>query len=184
MIDAALAAVSRAPRSYTERGYRRVFLSRVSHGADPCAGGPVCRRARQAAPGEFTRRRFERKLDLTQAEAVIDLIHAETPAAVYQAAGQLAGALSGRVEEIYQILVDVMAHFHAVLDYPEEDLEPFENETIARALARAQAELDGLLAPQKRGVHLTSGVPCAIVGGRMPGNPPAQRACSVTSAPS
>ena len=82
--------------------------------------------ARQAGPGEFTRRAFlNGRLDLAQAEAVMDLIDAETPAAARAAAGQLSGALSRRAEGVYSTLVDVMAHFHAVLDYPDEDLDPF-----------------------------------------------------------
>ena len=75
-----------------------------------CAAG-----ARLARPGEFTQRAFlNGKLDLTQAEAVIDLIDAETPAAARQAAGQLNGALSRQIDGIYSALTDLMAHFCAV----------------------------------------------------------------------
>ena len=121
--------------------------------------------ARQAGPGEFTRRAFlNGKLDLTQAEAVMDLIDAETPQAVRQAAGQISGLLSHRVEEIYGGLVDVMAHFHAVLDYPDEDLDPFTGETVEKALEQAERALEALLATGGRGRLLNRGVPCAIVG--------------------
>ena len=121
--------------------------------------------ARQALPGEFTRRAFlNGRLDLLQAEAVMDLIDAETPAAARMAAGQLSGGLSRRAEEVYQGLVDVMAHFHAVLDYPDEDLDPFTADTVASALAKAQEALTALLATYDRGRVLKNGVPCAIVG--------------------
>ena len=120
---------------------------------------------RQAGPGEFTKRAFlNGRLDLAQAEAVMDLIDAETPAGVRTAAGQLGGALSRRVEGIYDALVDVMAHFHAVLDYPEEDLDPFTVETVRTALGGAEGELGALLSTYSRGRVVREGVPCAIVG--------------------
>ncbi|MCI8474545.1 MAG: tRNA uridine-5-carboxymethylaminomethyl(34) synthesis GTPase MnmE [Oscillospiraceae bacterium] len=121
--------------------------------------------ARQAGPGEFTRRAFlNGRLDLVQAEAVMDLIDAETPAGARTAAGQLAGGLSRRVEEIYSGLVDVMAHFHAVLDYPEEELDPFTAEGLRKALHHTENQLDVLLGTYSRGRVLSRGVPCAIVG--------------------
>lgn len=121
--------------------------------------------ARQARAGEFTRRAFlNGKLDLLQAEAVMDLIDAETPAAARMAAGQLTGALSRRTGEVYSLLVDVMAHFHAVLDYPDEDLDLFTSATVEKALTRAEEELSALLATYDRGRVAREGVPCAIVG--------------------
>ena len=121
--------------------------------------------ARQAGPGEFTRRAFlNGRLDLTQAEAVMDLIDAETPQAARQAAGQLSGALSRRVEEVYDALTDLLAHFHAVLDYPDEDLDPFTQKTVREALKGAWKGLTGLLATYQRGRITREGVPTAIVG--------------------
>ena len=121
--------------------------------------------ARQAGPGEFTRRAFlNGKLDLLQAEAVMDLIDAETPAAARQAAGQLSGALSRRAGEVYDTLVDVLAHFHAVLDYPDEDIDPFTEKTIAAALDKARRGLTALLSTYDRGRITREGVPTAIVG--------------------
>ena len=104
------------------------------------------------------------KLDLTQAEAVADLLEAETPQAARTAAGQLTGALSRRVEGIYDGLVDLLAHFHAVLDYPDEDIDPFRVQEIGEAMGRAERGLKELLATYDRGKFLTRGVPCAIVG--------------------
>jgi len=121
--------------------------------------------ARQAGPGEFTQRAFlNGKLDLPQAEAVMDLIDAGTPQAVRQAAGQLSGALSRRVEAIYSSLLDVMAHFHAVLDYPDEDIDPFEAEKLERVLSQTCDAVNTLLQTYERGRITREGVPCAIVG--------------------
>ena len=164
-IDQALATVSRAPRSYTGEDTAEF----------QCHGSPAvlqlglealfAQGVRQAGPGEFTRRAFlNGKLDLTQAEAVADLIDAETPAAVRQAAGQLSGALGRRVGAIYDGLVDLMAHFHAVLDYPDEDIDPFRAETIRSGLETAKGELSALLATYDRGRYLAGGIPCALIG--------------------
>ena len=165
VIDHCLATVSRAPHSYTGEDTAEL----------QCHGSPAALAlglealfaagARQARPGEFTRRAFlNGKLDLTRTEAVADLIHAETPAAARQAALQLGGALERAVDGIYNNLTDLCAHFHAVLDYPDEDIEPFELEELSAALTGAADRLDKLAATWQRGRLLNEGIPCAIVG--------------------
>ena len=165
VIDQGLAFCSRAPHSYTGEETAEI----------QCHGSPMAltmvlealfaHGARQAGPGEFTKRAFlNGKLDLTQAEAVIDLIDAETPAAARCAAGQLEGALSRRVEAVYQGLVDLLAHFHAVLDYPDEDIDPFRQELIEGTLEVSLRALEALLETYERGRQMTYGVPCAIIG--------------------
>ena len=121
--------------------------------------------ARQARAGEFTRRAFlNGRLDLAQAEAVGDLLEAQSREGARHAAGQLAGALSKRIGDIYSALVDVMAHFHAVLDYPDEDIDPFRLEELDGLLSDQEGELSALLATCGRGKLLREGVACAIVG--------------------
>ena len=165
VMDHMVCTYSIAPASYT--GEDTVELQ--------CHGSPLVLQmgletlfalgARQALPGEFTKRAFlNGRLDLTQAEAVVDLIDAQSREGVYQSAGQLAGALSRRVEGIYSELVDLMAHFHAVLDYPDEDIDPFQEEQMTNSMDRAAAELEALLATHRRGESLVGGLPCAIVG--------------------
>ena len=80
------------------------------------------------------------------------------------AAGQLAGALSKRIGEIYSALVDVMAHFHAVLDYPDEDIDPFRLEELNGILRGQEDALRTLAGSYQRGRYLRDGIPCAIVG--------------------
>ena len=102
--------------------------------------------ARQARAGEFTRRAFlNGRLDLAQAEAVGDLLDAQSREGARHAAGQLAGALSEKIRAVYAALVDIMAHFHAVLDYPDEEIDPFRLEELAGTLTSQERELDGLL---------------------------------------
>ena len=164
-IDQALATISRAPRSYTGEDTAEF----------QCHGSPAvlqlglealfAQGVRQAGPGEFTQRAFlNGKLDLTQAEAVADLIDAETPAAVRQAAGQLSGALGRRVGAIYDGLVDLMAHFHAVLDYPDEDIDPFVLSDLRGVLAGALRDLGAILSTYGRGRVLRRGIRAVILG--------------------
>lgn len=164
-IDRCLCTYSLAPESYTGEDTAEFH----------CHGSPMvlslglealfAQGARQAGPGEFTRRAFlNGKLDLAQAEAVGDLLEARSREGARHAAGRLSGALSRRVGEIYSALVDVMAHFHAVLDYPDEDIDPFRMEELSATLTQQQQALDGLLATCRRGRQLQRGVSCALVG--------------------
>ena len=155
-IDQVLATVSRAPHSYTGEDTAEL----------QCHGSPAvlamaleslfAQGVRQAGPGEFTKRAF--------LNGKLDLIEAETPAAVRQAAGQLSGALSRRVAALYDGLVDLMAHFHAVLDYPDEDIDPFRADTIRAGLDTARTGLEALLRTYDRGRYIAGGVPCVLIG--------------------
>ena len=116
------------------------------------------------AAGEFTKRAFlNGRMDLTQAEAVIDLIEAETAEAAANAAGQVEGALVRRLEPVYDTLTDLCSHFHAVLDYPDEDIDEFRLTAYAGSLASAQATLEALLATVARGRCCARG-PAVILG--------------------
>ena len=165
VIDQCVAVVSRAPHSYT--------------GEDTCEfqchGSPAVLAAglralfaagfRQAGAGEFTRRAFlNGKMDLTQAEAVIDLIDAETADAAANAAGQVAGAIRKRIDPVYDSWVDICAHFHAVLDYPDEDIDPFELSRLESALQASSRTLSALLSSCHRGRMVRSGVRVTILG--------------------
>ena len=164
-IDRCLCTYSRGPASYTGEDTAEF----------QCHGSPMvlslglqalfAQGARQAGPGEFTRRAFlNGRLDLTQAEAVGDLLEANSREGARHAAGRLAGALSQRIGEIYSALVDVMAHFHAVLDYPDEDIDPFTREELARTLDAQEGALRKLVASGARGFRLAQGLACPILG--------------------
>ena len=165
LLDLCLCTLSHAPRSYT--GEDTVEFQ--------CHGSPTLLRAaleecfrlgaRQALAGEFTKRAFLNGcLDLSAAEAVADLIDAESVECAKNAAAQLSGAIARKTEEIYSALTDISAHYHAVLDYPDEDIEDFRLERYKGDLRRAEASLDALLKSFERGKLMSAGIPAAIVG--------------------
>ena len=120
VIDQCMAVVSRGPHSYT--GEDTVEFHCHGSPAVLAAGleALYLAGAKPAKRGEFTKRAFlNGKLDLTQAEAVIDLIEADTADAAANAAGQVGGVLQKKLAPIYDDLVNLCSHFHAVLDYPD-----------------------------------------------------------------
>ena len=140
-----------------------------------CHGSPVVLRellsalfaagVRQAEAGEFTRRAFlNGRLDLTESEAVIDLVDAQTASAARNAAAQLQGGLRRRLEPVQTALTEVISRFYAVVDYPDEDIEDIHPQQIAAALAGAEQSLAALLSTTQRGRVLKNGVRTAIIG--------------------
>ena len=165
VIDSCCAIYSRGPHSYT--GEDTVEFH--------CHGSPAVLRAglealyiagaKPAKRGEFTKRAFlNGKLGLTEAEAVIDLIEADTAEAAANAAGQVGGRLQKQLEPIYDDLVNLCSHFHAVLDYPDEDIEDFGLSAYESSLQKDAAALNALLKTYNQGRILKSGVAAAIVG--------------------
>ena len=121
--------------------------------------------ARQAKAGEFTKRAFlNGKMDLTEAEAVIDLIDAETAEAAHNAAAQMDGALRRLIDASYDALLDITSRFYAVVDYPDEDIGDLTRGQTEAALAQTEAALGRLLGTYSRGRILKSGVATAIIG--------------------
>lgn len=164
-IDQCMAVVSRAPHSYT--GEDTVEFHCHGSPAVLAAGleALYLAGAKPAKRGEFTKRAFlNGKLDLTQAEAVIDLIEADTADAAANAAGQVGGALQKKLAPIYDGLVSLCSHFHAVLDYPDEDIEDFGLENYSADLRGSAKALYGLLQTYGQGRILRQGVAAAIVG--------------------
>ena len=165
VIDQCMAVYTRAPHSYT--GEDTVEIQ--CHGSPAVlAEGLNALFAAGAAPakrGEFTKRAFlNGQLDLTQAEAVIDLIEAETADAAANAAGQVGGRLVKTLSPIYENLTDLCSHFHAVLDYPDEDIADFGLDSYAASLRANAKALYALLQTYGQGRILRQGVAAAIVG--------------------
>lgn len=163
VIDQALAVYTRAPHSYT--GEDTVELQCHGSPAVLAAGldALFAAGARQAGPGEFTKRAFlNGQMDLTQAEAVIDLIDAETADAAANAAMQVGGAMYRQINPLYEQMVDICSHFHAVLDYPDEEIPDFV--LSAQVLQEISDRLGQLLRGFERGKILRRGVRAVILG--------------------
>ncbi len=165
LLDVCLCTISRGPHSYTGEDTAEL----------QCHGSPVVLRAvldelfklgaRHALPGEFTKRAFlNGRMDLTAAEAVADIIDAESIDYAKNAAGQLSGAVGRKIAGIYSSLTDISSHYHAVLDYPDEDIEDFRLDNYRHQLNAAVIDLRQLLDSFSRGKLMRSGIPAAIVG--------------------
>ena len=165
VIDECVATYFAAPASFT--GEDTVELS--------CHGGMLVTRrvlerllacgARPAEPGEFSRRAFENgKLDLTQAEAVMDIISAGSDLALRAAQNQLQGAIGNQVAAAADILINVAAHVEAYIDFPEEDIAPDTTDTLLRQLDEVETILRRLLATADEGRLLREGIRTAIIG--------------------
>ena len=164
-IDNCCAILSRAPHSYT--GENTVEFHCHGSPAVLAAGleSLYIAGARPAGRGEFTKRAFlNGKLALTQAEAVIDLIEADSADAAANAAGQVTGVLQKKLAPIYDDLTNLCSHFHAVLDYPDEDIEDFGLSSYESSLRSDAKALYALLQTYGQGRILRSGVAAAIVG--------------------
>ena len=165
IIDQCVAVYTRGPHSYT--GEDTVEFHCHGSPAVLAAGLEALYRAgaRPATRGEFTKRAFlNGQLGLTEAEAVIDLIEAETADAAANAAGQVGGRLQKTLMPIYNDLTDLCSHFHAVLDYPDEDIDDFRLEDYSATLRSNAKALYALLQTYGQGRILRNGVAAAIVG--------------------
>lgn len=164
-IDEGLATYFAAPASYTGEdvveftGHGGVLVTRRVLEALVESG------ARLAEPGEFTQRAFlNGKLDLTQAEAVMDLISAQTDLALKAAREQLSGRLGANIGELQTDVLEVLAHVEAYIDFPEEDIDPDTGATLRDRVRLAQGSVKRLLATADRGRILREGVRTVIVG--------------------
>lgn len=164
-IDEVLALVMRAPHSYTREDV--VELS--------CHGGSIVLRrvlgrvlaagARSAERGEFTKRAFlSGRLDLSQAQAVMDIVSARTDRALRVAEGHLAGHFSGKIHAMRQKCLGLIAHLEAAIDFPEDEIDDVVIDEVERAVTQLRQDIRALLATAHTGRILRDGLPTAIVG--------------------
>lgn len=164
-IDEAVVTFFGAPHSYTSEDLVEI----AAHGSpvvmELLLGRALELGARLARPGEFTERAFlSGKLDLTQAEAVRDLIEAQTLTQARQAASQMGGALSRRIEPVKQGLVELIAQLEAGIDFAEDDVEITQGAEIALRIGKLTPPLSALEASFARGRIVHDGLTLAIVG--------------------
>lgn len=165
IVDEVLVSVMKAPHTYTKEDIVEIN----------CHGGIVSVRkileiltekgARLAEPGEFTKRAFlNGRLDLSQAEAVIDVINAKTDKSLKMSVKQLEGNLSKKIREIRHVLVEILAYIEAGIDYPEYDIEELTQEVMESRIQEAKKAVDGLIDSSKSGKIIREGIKTAIVG--------------------
>lgn len=165
IVDEVLLLIMRAPKSYTREDVVEIH----------CHGGPVPLRrildltlrcgARLAEPGEFTKRAFlNGRLDLPQAEAVIDVIRAKTDISLKLAVSNLGGSLSERISSLRRSILRMIAHLEASIDFPEEDIEALTANQVAQDLVPVMTEIQSLLATANTGRILREGLQTVIIG--------------------
>ncbi len=164
-VDEVLLCVMRRPRSYTSEDVAEISCHGGSMSTQRVLQAVLARGARVAEPGEFTKRAFlNGRLDLAQAEAVIDLIHARTEASHRAALNQLEGALSQHLRGVREALLQVSVYLEAGIDFPEEDIELVSAGGLIERLDQVDTQFDRLLSTFERGRLLREGLATAIVG--------------------
>ncbi|MBN1401794.1 MAG: tRNA uridine-5-carboxymethylaminomethyl(34) synthesis GTPase MnmE [Anaerolineae bacterium] len=162
LVDEVLVSYMRAPHTYTRQDVVEINAHGGIMALRAILSLCLASGARLAHEGEFTLRAFVNgRIDLAQAEAVLDVVNAKTEASLRVAVGQLGGRLSGQVRELRRRMVDLLAYLQATVDFPEEDIPPQE---VAPELAELTQRLDDLLETADRGIIYRQGVRTAIVG--------------------
>ncbi|MFH0917921.1 MAG: tRNA uridine-5-carboxymethylaminomethyl(34) synthesis GTPase MnmE [Candidatus Omnitrophota bacterium] len=165
VVDEVILTLMRGPKSYTRQDVVEIN----------CHGGMLSLRkildltlkhgCRLANPGEFTKRAFlNGRLDLAQAEAVIDIIRAKTDSALKISLGQLRGSLSQQINKIRQALLDILVGLEANIDFPEEDIQAQDLKKLTLGLTAIDAQLEALLSSASGGRILREGLHVVICG--------------------
>ena len=165
IIDEVLILIMRAPKSYT----RENVVEIQCHGGSEVLREILSRTfeagARPAERGEFTKRAFlNGRLDLSQAQAVLDVIQAKTSTALTVAQNQLAGKTSAKIRAIRTEILDVLAHIEALIDFPEDDIDAVALDDIDKKIAAQIDAIKIFLANQRSGRILREGLETAIIG--------------------
>ncbi|OEF99685.1 tRNA uridine-5-carboxymethylaminomethyl(34) synthesis GTPase MnmE [Vulcanibacillus modesticaldus] len=165
IIDEVLVSVMRAPKTFTREDVVEVN----------CHGGIIAAKrvldtilengARLAEPGEFTKRAFlNGRIDLSQAEAIMDLIRSKTERAMKLAMRQVEGKLSDKIKEIRKELLEILAHIEVNIDYPEHDIESITHEFLLQKTTKVKDDINFLLSHSNQGKILRDGISTVIVG--------------------
>lgn len=165
MLDEAVLVLMRAPRSYTREDTVELGVHAGSAALTAALTRVLEEGARAAQPGEYTKRAYlNGRIDLVQAEAVLDLIRAKTDRSARWACAQLGGALSRRLQDIKRTLLEASAHLEAAVDFPEDETGADGDRTVLTLLGRARAASEDLLASAGIGLLVKNGAVVAIVG--------------------
>jgi tRNA modification GTPase len=164
-LDRALAVVMPAPASLTGEDVAEIHCHGGAYLVRRVVALALAQGARLADPGEFSRRAFlNGRLDLTEAEAIADLISARSDAALSHALAQLTGALKERVSRLRSEAISVRAHLEAAIDFADEDIKLPSRDQLSRELLRLRGDVEALHDSFARGRLLREGVRAALVG--------------------
>lgn len=164
-VDEVILLIMKGPRSYTAEDVLEIQCHGGRQSLSEILGLVLHHGARLANPGEFTQRAFVNgRIDLAQAEAVMDVIQAKSAQGLTSAVSQLEGRLSRVVGDMRLHLTDFITRLEVTVDYPEEDLEDIEVPDIAGAIREMERRLDDMLAESKSGRMMRDGVMAAIAG--------------------
>ena len=165
LVDEVMFAFLREPRSYTGEDTVEIHCHGGPYVVRQVLGLALTRGARHAEPGEFTKRAFlNGRLDLAQAEAVLDLIRSRTDKAAGVALGQMEGGLSQEVQALREQLVDTLVQVEAAIDFPEEEIELLQREALSRKVVGVVERVSALIDSYEWGRLIREGVRVCIVG--------------------
>ena len=164
-VDEVILLIMKGPHSYTAEDVLEIQCHGGRQSLEEIMGLVLRHGSRLANPGEFTQRAFVNgRIDLAQAEAVMDVIQAKSAQGLTSAVSQLEGRLSHVVSQMRHHLTDFITRLEVTVDYPEEDLEEIEVPDIAGAIKEMEQRLDDMLAASKSGRMIRDGVMTAITG--------------------
>ncbi len=165
-IDEVLVTVMREPKTYTREDIVEINTHGGIHVTNKVLQAVLAAGARLAEPGEFTKRAFlNGRIDLSQAEAVMDVIRAKTDRAMHNAISQLDGNLSELIREIRQEILETLAHVEVNIDYPEYDeVEEMTTQILQEKTEEVKAHLEQILETAQQGKILRDGLATAIIG--------------------
>ena len=164
-IDDGIATVFRAPRSFTGEDTVEISCHGSEIGAFLVLSALLENGAVSAAPGEFTKRAFlSGKLTLSQAEAVGELIDAETVAGARLSASQLSGVLGEKISSFADRITHILTSVYAYIDYPDEDIADMSDEEMRKSCGEILSDIRRLSSTYDTGRAISKGIPCAIVG--------------------
>lgn len=165
VIDEVIVSYMKGPRSFTAEDTVEINCHGGIVATNKVLENVIKAGARMAEPGEFTKRAFlNGRIDLSQAEAVIDIIRAKTELSMKSAVLQAGGNLSAAVRELREKLIALIAHIEATVDYPEDDLEEITGIQVAARLKEIVAEIGKALESAEEGKILREGLSTVIVG--------------------
>lgn len=165
IIDEVLVSVMRAPNTFTREDTVEINCHGGLVVTEKVLMAAISAGATLASPGEFTKRAFlNGRIDLSQAEAVIDIINSPSSLALSVAANQLGGALSEDINNLRDKILEILAQINVTIDYPEEDIDDVEKNVLIRDLNEAKEKLSSLLETSHRGRLIKDGINTVICG--------------------